>query len=291
LYTHDPYLLTEFVMDKVGDNLQFEAIDWMTPYQTPELTLAFSRRSIVGPGATTFPGNKISGMGLDVFQKGNLSGLKVKIICQAFSNLEDNLSLCRQYGWSFKKLDVGKFLTDDFAKILDSVTEKKGSKLTSLVLDAVMLSSDGVECMTRVIDRSQMLESFDLKVRTNVDKAYVEKLVYLLGRHKERLRSWVLWCNEYAQLPEFVKTFPTSLEPPNLEYFRVVCQRDTPLPRACAQWIASIVHSSTRAYMSAPSQAPQGDSLNLQSFESADDMPGPCRPTEGNPSLAGPTRF
>ncbi|KAG0207348.1 hypothetical protein BGX31_002587, partial [Mortierella sp. GBA43] len=81
---------------------------------------------------------------------------------------------------------------DDYASVLDKVTEEKGSKIEDLTLHLAALTTDGIKCMERVIDRSQELERLTLVFDNLHEERCLEKFERLIRRHGKRLTGLVL---------------------------------------------------------------------------------------------------
>ncbi|KAK3820206.1 MAG: hypothetical protein J3Q66DRAFT_368222 [Benniella sp.] len=98
-------------------------------------------------------------------------------------------SAFQDYGSSLSTLITDKHFHDDFATILDSVTERNGSKIVSLFLDTSSLTMVGLERMVRVIDRSHDLRRFEITFRKLHDEHQQEKLESLIRRYGKRLQG------------------------------------------------------------------------------------------------------
>jgi len=70
----------------------------------------------------------------------------------------DISSVFRQYGWSVRTLNVNSTFSDKLAALLDEATRSKGCSLRWLKLDPWSLTSPGLDCMDRIIERSLDLE-------------------------------------------------------------------------------------------------------------------------------------
>ncbi|KAF8938437.1 hypothetical protein BGZ58_000890 [Dissophora ornata] len=70
----------------------------------------------------------------------------------------DISSVFRQFGWSIRTLKANSTFSDELAKLLDEATRLKGSSLRWLKLDPWSLTSPGLDCMDRIIERSLDLE-------------------------------------------------------------------------------------------------------------------------------------
>ncbi|KAI8346985.1 hypothetical protein B0O80DRAFT_466695, partial [Mortierella sp. GBAus27b] len=96
------------------------------------------------------------------------------------------------YGWSLSTLMTTEMFDDDCASVLDKVTEEKGSKIEDLTLHLAALTTDGIECMERVIDRSQELERLTLVFDNLHEERWLEKFERLIRRYGKRLTGLVL---------------------------------------------------------------------------------------------------
>ncbi|KAF9948347.1 hypothetical protein BGZ65_008128, partial [Modicella reniformis] len=151
-------------------------------------------------------------------------------------------TFCLQYGWSITTLDATSAFTDELADVLDNVTQEKGSKITSLSLDTSELTAVGVECMIRVIDRSQDLQQLQFKFDDLHETHQQEKLERLISRCGKRLNGLEMrGISADGWIPRVMALCPTRLDLPQLEDFNL-CNNDmSHLSPDCAQWIAAMV--------------------------------------------------
>ncbi|KAG0353895.1 hypothetical protein BGZ54_001978, partial [Gamsiella multidivaricata] len=153
-------------------------------------------------------------------------------------------SLINRYGWSINILDTlsGKF-GDDFAQQLDKSTEEKGSRITSLMLDARRLSSVGLECMDRVIDRSIYLEEFQFHAGNPlVDDAAESRLLH---RYREVLTALkVQVASHGSHIPWLAKTFLSRHDVRRLKNLHFMGWFNKVIfPQEYVPWLAAMVSS------------------------------------------------
>jgi hypothetical protein len=161
------------------------------------------------------------------------------------------------YGWSFSTLMTTKMFDDDFASALDKVTEEKGSKIEELILHLASLTTDGIECMERVINRSQELERLTLVFDNLHEERCLEKFELLVRRYGKRLTGLVLHGESpNVWVPTVMTLCPTRTDLPTLKSFGLSAHGEDSftrpiseshqLSRDCAQWIAAMVSGSSQ---------------------------------------------
>ncbi|KAG0348381.1 hypothetical protein BGZ54_004638, partial [Gamsiella multidivaricata] len=157
-------------------------------------------------------------------------------------------SLINRYGWSIKMLDaLSGMFRDDIAQQLDKSTYRKGSKVTTLMLNAYGLSSTGLSsiglrCMDRIMDRSSYLQEFQLHVRNPLVDDAVESR--LLHRYREALTALKVQVAPHdSYFPWLAKTFLTRRD---VRRLKDVCFRNEykgTFPQEHVQWLAAMVSS------------------------------------------------
>lgn len=173
---------------------------------------------------------------------------RVSMSHEAPGNGSDNMELSRafqQFGWSITALEAS-YMYDDYMAILDTMTGEKGSRIVSLslLLDPIALTDEGLDCMTRVIDRSHGLQhlAFAFTCLEEMDQqAKMERMLIRYGKRLNVVRmdgsSADVW------IPKVMVLCPTRLQLPKLESFFLHIGNDVPLPSDCARWIAAMVSS------------------------------------------------
>ncbi|KAI8349888.1 hypothetical protein B0O80DRAFT_501202 [Mortierella sp. GBAus27b] len=162
---------------------------------------------------------------------------------------EDNSWLYREvflkFGSSFTTLLTNKAFSDKFASVFDKITEKRGSNLKVLSLDTTNLTTAGIKCMERVVDRSRDLQKLTLvskEMHKEVQQEVVEQLIRRFGKRLTGLGlfgdSVELW------LPKVMSICPTRNELPELEELGMSSNLEGQLPLDCAQWIARMASGS-----------------------------------------------
>ncbi|KAG0346983.1 hypothetical protein BGZ54_005056, partial [Gamsiella multidivaricata] len=151
--------------------------------------------------------------------------------------------LISEYEWSIKVLNTLRgALSDIIAQQLDKSTKEKGSKITTLMQDSYNLSSAGLECMGRVIDRSSYLQVPQFHVDNPlVDDAVESRLLY---RHKEALTALKVDVTSHdSHIPWLAKTFLIRRDVRRLKnvYFRG--EYRVPFPQEYIPWLAAMVSS------------------------------------------------
>ncbi|KAF8938438.1 hypothetical protein BGZ58_000891 [Dissophora ornata] len=135
--------------------------------------------------------------------------------------------LFRERGWSIGDLETDWSFGDNLAAILEESSKGGNSKLTSLALDPRSLTSDGLDSMDKVIERSYSLMNFSLQIQYLNEDSQQEKAQRLLAQHGKVLSSVTLESESTdLWMPKFAS-----------------------VAHDCAQWIAAMV--------SAPPQLPQ----------------------------------
>ncbi|KAI7823331.1 hypothetical protein BC939DRAFT_451733 [Gamsiella multidivaricata] len=152
-------------------------------------------------------------------------------------------SLISRYGWSIKILDaLSGTLSDGIAQQLDNLTEEKGSRITTLALDARRLSSVGLECVARVMDRSSYLQEFQLHVRSPLIDDAVESR--LLHRHREALTALkVQVASHDPHIPWLSKAFLPRRDVRRLKDVCFHSEFKGTFPQEYVPWLAAMVSS------------------------------------------------
>ncbi|KAI7823329.1 hypothetical protein BC939DRAFT_503261 [Gamsiella multidivaricata] len=190
-------------------------------------------------------------------------------------------SLINRYGWSINILNaLSGILSDDIAQQLDKSTEEKGSRITTLMLDAYNLSFVGLECMARVMDRSSYLQEFQLHLQnTLVDDAVENRLLH---RHKEALtvlRTPV--ASDDSHIPWLAKTLSRhDVRRLKILHF-MACYSKAIFPQEYVPWLAAMVSSPNDPSVQ---KSPLPQSLEnpqvLPSAEAAADTPTAWEPLQ-----------
>ncbi|KAG0222624.1 hypothetical protein BGX31_008983 [Mortierella sp. GBA43] len=167
------------------------------------------------------------------------------------------------YGWSLSTLIVSSMFDDSLASVLDKVTEERGSNIKALTLDTTTLTTVGVECMERVIDRSQ--EPKLMMCFSNLHEEHqLEKFERLIRRYGKILLGLTLYGESaHVWIPKVMTLCPTRTDFPVLSALALVVfgeafsfrsfQRNAGMVSEshqvsldCAQWIASMVSGSSQ---------------------------------------------
>jgi hypothetical protein len=106
--------------------------------------------------------------------------------------MEHILRLTREYGWSIEELRIDRLSMDDFAIALDSATRERGSKIKSLALCSRSFTFSGLECIDRVIERSQNMANLGFTLLQPGNRAERQKAIHLLRRHSRALHSLLI---------------------------------------------------------------------------------------------------
>ncbi|KAF8939684.1 hypothetical protein BGZ58_008979 [Dissophora ornata] len=184
--------------------------------------------------------------------------MKIRLKSPAKYDLTSNLY--RQYGWSIATLDAEEYNEsdiNDFALSLDISTEKAGSKLESLAVNATSLTTDSLRCMDRIITRSHKLRHFQVLLYLD-DTEWQEKSAWLFGQHGRELNALLLHNNSssYIWTPEAAGLIPSRLELPELRVFEIGYLDVIEHADSFVKWIANMI--------GAPS-APQPQTTSLSS--------------------------
>ncbi|KAF8940798.1 hypothetical protein BGZ58_004712 [Dissophora ornata] len=156
-----------------------------------------------------------------------------------------------KYAWSIEKLAANQAFSDHLAALLDSKTEDKGSKLTSLMLIPSSLTPTGLECMVRVIGRSKGLERLGFTLQKLHDEDRRMAAARILDPHKGIISSLLLEGSAAdSWIPEIEAACSCRSDVRNLDTFKLVCsdsqdvwQDNQELSLDRAQWIAAMVSS------------------------------------------------
>jgi hypothetical protein len=123
----------------------------------------------------------------------------------------------RQYGWSIKTFGAPGILTDNHAKLLDEVTQERGSIIEYLALAPCQLSGTGLNALDRVITRSQKFVSVELFLLGLDKEDQLKKALPVLGRYNNRLKSLYLRGEATGWLKRLAEAFPDKDDFPVLE--------------------------------------------------------------------------
>ncbi|KAI7822403.1 hypothetical protein BC939DRAFT_454023, partial [Gamsiella multidivaricata] len=168
-----------------------------------------------------------------------------------FGGFEDFL---REFAWTIEKLETDSTFDDRLATLLDRSTEELGSRLKSLVLLPRNLSSEGLDSVDSVIERSQNLEILQILHHGMKSEEQQQKAERLIRRHGHRLDTLLL--SGFAAdvwMTRLSAAFPTRRDLPVLTSFRVFCFGKQKLPHHCAQWIAAMASGPSQGVLSVPS--------------------------------------
>jgi len=148
----------------------------------------------------------------------------------------------RQYGWSISYLATSVQFSDHLASLLDNATEKRGSRLTHLILSPPSLTTLGMDAMDRVIKRSQSLEFLWIWTVGLDEASRPEKALVLFGRYGEKLDRLTLSSHSMGLwLLPFTRALPTTNSLPRLKAIRVECAVKSQVPLEFVQWLVAAV--------------------------------------------------
>ncbi|KAG0254889.1 hypothetical protein BG011_005450 [Mortierella polycephala] len=154
------------------------------------------------------------------------------------------------YACTITELNIRIDPDDRRLALLDDVTKKKGSKLTTLALHANSLNSTDLKRIEDIIEQSANLDS--LSMHFTFEKHEQVAVERLLARCGNRIKSLYLEGKDFDEgIPSLQRLFPSRNSFPKLESFGVESD-GIMLNRTCAEWIAAMVVSP----MSATSQVP-----------------------------------
>ncbi|KAI8600117.1 hypothetical protein EDD21DRAFT_141720 [Dissophora ornata] len=182
--------------------------------------------------------------------------------------------LFERYGWTIQTLIAPKGINDHLSMQLDSATEDKGCNLTSLDLEFPLLTSRGIECMDRVIERCDKLRSLSF-LFNSMDQERMERTEWMLVRHRKRLTSLTITGDMFTRwAPWLTKTFMTRNDLPNLETLKLF-----EVPQPYVPWVVTMMSAAPQTPMSElSSELQQQDTISVQSFTSAALMSESWRP-------------
>ncbi|KAK3825649.1 MAG: hypothetical protein J3Q66DRAFT_384802 [Benniella sp.] len=148
----------------------------------------------------------------------------------------------RHYGWSISSLATSMQITDHLATLLDNATEKRGSRLTHLILSPPSLTTLGMDAMDRVIKRSQSLEFLWIWCIGLDEASRPEKALLLFGRYGEKLNRLTLNSHSMGLwLLPFTQALPTANSFPRLKEIHVECALKSQVPPEFVQWLLAAV--------------------------------------------------
>ncbi|KAK3820189.1 MAG: hypothetical protein J3Q66DRAFT_399605 [Benniella sp.] len=147
-----------------------------------------------------------------------------------------------EYGHCIDTLRTFGGFNDELAAMLDSVTEQRGSKITSLELNVAPLTNVGLESMVKVIERSQDLHRLEFIFTELETRHQQEKLNPLIRRCGQRLHGLkVEGDSADVWIPKVMALCPTRPDLPQLESFSLATNDGTQLSDNCIRWIVSMV--------------------------------------------------
>ena len=155
------------------------------------------------------------------------------------------LDVLTQFGWSLNVLKTGGHndgFCDETATILERITRKSASRITSLIIDTGLLTMSGLEAMANVIDRSYDLQQLEFTFHILYEKVGQEKFEILIRRYGKILTGLELASFPADEwIPKIMTLCPTRRELPRLEFFGQRAFGYTSLAPKCVPWIASMV--------------------------------------------------
>ncbi|KAK3815387.1 MAG: hypothetical protein J3Q66DRAFT_433225 [Benniella sp.] len=114
-------------------------------------------------------------------------------------------------------LQYGCSITDHHAKLLDELTQERGSIIEHLALDPYLLSRTGLNTLDRMITRSQKFVSVELFLKGLGKEDQLKKALPVLGRDNNRLQSPSLSGEATGWLKRLAEAFPDKDDFPVLE--------------------------------------------------------------------------
>ncbi|KAK3820195.1 MAG: hypothetical protein J3Q66DRAFT_439234 [Benniella sp.] len=157
------------------------------------------------------------------------------------------LRLLTQFGWSLSVLKTSNVFYDEAAAMLDDVTSKSASRITSLIVDTSSLTMAGLELMVNVINRSYDLQQLEFTFHELYEEDQQSRLELLIRRYGKILTGLELTgfpADEW--IPKIMALCPTRLELPGLEFLSLNTYGWAHLGSGCVQWIASMVSGPSR---------------------------------------------
>ncbi|KAG0212569.1 hypothetical protein B0O80DRAFT_421297 [Mortierella sp. GBAus27b] len=197
------------------------------------------------------------------------SSVSTKIIAMRPALLKNCPKLILRYGWSIETLDTQPGDVDDkLAELFDLSTEDKGSKLRSLGVSAQSVSRAGLECVDRIIGRSNQLERLCFSGESLGDISEREKSEWFLARHGKRLTGLHLRGSGTEWLTGWlVESFPTRFSFLNLIDLELrLAWTSTPEIPSFVQWVIAMVSAPPQLI----SDSAAASTLDLESKEPPD---------------------
>ncbi|KAK3825650.1 MAG: hypothetical protein J3Q66DRAFT_384803 [Benniella sp.] len=159
----------------------------------------------------------------------------------------------REYGWSISSLATSRQFTDHLAALLDDAIEKRGSRLTSLILAPFSLTILGLDAVDRVIKRSQNLALLWICCVMLDMASQPEKTLLLFGRYGEKMNRLTLASGSVEKwLLPFTQFLPTANSFPSLNVIHVSCSTKSQVPHEFVQWLVAVVPNRLQPLDSTP---------------------------------------
>ncbi|KAK3815379.1 MAG: hypothetical protein J3Q66DRAFT_441512 [Benniella sp.] len=126
--------------------------------------------------------------------------------------------LIRRYGWSIKRLIIQDLFNDHFARLLDDITQERGSRITYLDCWSSSLTGFGLGVMGRVISRSNHVPLVRMRLSGLHEESRLEAAIEFLGRFKNQVEGLYLLGDAITKwLPRLARAFPVKEDFPLLK--------------------------------------------------------------------------
>jgi hypothetical protein len=167
----------------------------------------------------------------------------------------------REFGWSIVQLKGPYTFSDPLAKILDDITNKRGSRFEKLVVNPISLTESGLDHVVKIVERSSSPAVLEFLLGGMEKSGRIEKAQALLSHYGRTLsRLSLSGMTLESWLPEIALSFPTRDCFPKLTGLVVSQYSKGPFPSDCLSWILAVVTtSSRRPEVTSPSPTSSGD--------------------------------
>ncbi|KAF9354672.1 hypothetical protein BGX34_010881 [Mortierella sp. NVP85] len=178
----------------------------------------------------------------------------------------------REYGWSVVCLVAPRTINNELAAVLDDITMEKGSRLEVLRFSPHSLTSSGLDCLDRVIHRSENFRAVGLFLHNLEDDGQVAAAGLLLRRYEKTLDYLGLYGNSLKWLPKLGLLTLAGCRFSRLETFGLAPDPRCSVPSTCVPWIANMVSASRQPGFSSPPVSPRRQEFRLDA-EAIDSWP------------------
>ncbi|KAF9114308.1 hypothetical protein BGX27_011209 [Mortierella sp. AM989] len=164
------------------------------------------------------------------------------------------IEFLNRYGWSIENLVVNKSFNDHHASVIANSTMQGRCELKSIRFDPTSLSSDGLQNMDLIFDRSANLEHLVMGFHDLHSPRHREKAVRELILYGTQLKELTLSGNIISAWHLEIKNSIRNREAlPRLESFSVICSELEVIPDSCVEWLVAMLQLPPEYPPTAPS--------------------------------------